>query len=453
MKIIIAGVGKVGSTLTRQLSASGYDVTLIDIKPQVLEANVEKYDVMAVMGNCATMETLLQAGVLDADLLIATTGADELNLLCSMTAHGINPSIHTIARICNPAYTDQVYKMQKTFALSLAVNPEKQAAIEIERLLKFPGFLKRDSFAKGRVEIVELRIDARSRLCNVALSELNRVIKCRVLVCAVLRFGDVVAPDGSFILREGDRIFVTAPTDNLATLLDNLGIITKKVKRVMICGGGRVSFYLAQQLEKDGIAVRLIEKDPKRCEALAALLPKSEIINDDASSTFVLKRENLDSCDALVTATGMDELNMIISLYGTKHGISQVITKLGHIENGSMIDQLPIGSTIWPKDLCCNGIVRYIRAMHNQTGAAVSVHSIADGKAEAIEFHVEEKMDYCNKPLKNLKVKQNILVACITHGGVTELPGGESVIREGDTVVIVTTRSDIIYQLGDIFEV
>ena len=452
MKIIIAGVGKVGSTLTRQLSASGYDVTLIDIKQQVLEANVEKYDVMAVMGNCATMETLLQAGVMEADLLIAATGADEINLLCAMTAHGINTSIHTIARVCNPAYTDQIYKMQNTFALSLTVNPEKQAAIEIERLLKFPGFLKRDSFAKGRVEIVELRVDAKSRLCNVALNELNKVIKCRVLVCAVLRLGDVVAPDGSFVLREGDRIFVTAPTDNLATLLDNLGIITKKVKSVMICGGGRVSFYLAQQLEKDGIAVRLIEKDMKRCEELAALLPNTEIINDDASNTFVLKRENMNSCDALVTATGMDELNMIVSLYATNHGVSQVITKLGHMENGSLIDQLSIGSTIWPKDLCCNGIVRYIRAMHNQTGAAVSVHSIADGKAEAIEFHVSEKMPYCGIPLKNLNVKQNILVACITHGGVTELPGGESVIREGDTVVVVTTRSDIIYQLGDIFE-
>ena len=264
MKIIIAGVGKVGSTLTRQLSAPGYDITLIDVKQQVLEANVEKYDVMAVLGNCATMETLLQAGVNDADLLIAMTGADELNLLCSMTAHGINPNIHTIARICNPDYTDQVYKMQKTFSLSLTVNPEKQAAIEIERLLKFPGFLKRDSFAKGRVEIVELRVDERSRLCNVALSEMNRVIKCRVLVCAVLRRGDVVAPDGSFVLREGDRIFVTASTESLATLLDNLGIITKKVNHVMICGGGRVSYYLAQQLEKDGMTVRLIEKDLKQ---------------------------------------------------------------------------------------------------------------------------------------------------------------------------------------------
>ena len=244
---------------------------------------------------------------------------------------------------------------------------------------------------------------------HVALSELNRVIKCRVLICAVLRRGDVVAPDGSFVLREGDRIFVTASTEILATLLDNLGIITKKVNHVMICGGGRVSYYLAQQLEKDGMTVRLIEKDPKHCEELAALLPKTEIINDDASNTFVLKRENLESCDALVTATGMDELNMIISLYGTKHGVSQVITKLGHMENGSMIDQLPIGSTIWPKDLCCNGIVRYIRAMHNQTGAAVSVHSIADGKAEAIEFHVEEKKPYCDKPLKNMKVKQIFL--------------------------------------------
>lgn len=452
MKILIAGGGKVGATLTALLSASGYDITLIDTKPQVLENLVEKYDVMAVQGNCATMDTLLRAGVKETDLLIAMTGADELNLLCCMTAHGINPDIHTIARVRNPEYTEQIYKMQDTFALSLTVNPEKQAAVEIERLLKFPGFLKRESFAKGRVEIVELRVNAQSRLCNLALSDMNKVIKCRVLVCAVLRQGGVVAPDGNFVLREGDRIFVTAPTDNLATLLENLGITAKKVRRVMICGGGRVSYYLAQQLEKDKISVQIIDQDPVRCQQLAEQLKNTDIVNDDASNPFSLEREGIGSCDALVTATGMDELNMIISLYGTNCGISQVITKLGHTENTSLIDQLALGSTVSPKELCCNGIVRYVRAMHNQTGAAVSVHSIADGKAEAMEFKVDEETLCRGEPLKNLKLKKNILVACITRGGVTELPGGDSCFWEGDTVVIVSTGTDVIYQLNDIFE-
>ena len=221
MKIIIAGDGKMGSTLTRQLSMEGYDLTLIDSNPKVLGSSEERYDVLVVQGNCASMEVLLQAGVKDADLLIAVTGADEINLLCCMTAHGLNPRLHTIARVRNPEYADQIYKMRGMFALSMAVNPEKQAAQEIERLLQYPGFLKRDTFAKGRVEIVELRIDEHSKLCNVALKDMNNIVKCKILVCAVLRNGKAFAPDGNFVLQERDRIFVTAATSVLTILLKN----------------------------------------------------------------------------------------------------------------------------------------------------------------------------------------------------------------------------------------
>ena len=324
MKIIIAGVGKVGSTLTRQLSASGYDITLIDVKQQVLEANVEKYDVMAVLGNCATMETLLQAGVNDADLLIAMTGADELNLLCSMTAHGINPNIHTIARICNPDYTDQVYKMQKTFALSLTVNPEKQAAIEIERLLKFPGFLKRDSFAKGRVEIVELRVDERSRLCNVALSELNRVIKCRVLVCAVLRRGDVVAPDGSFVLREGDRIFVTASTESLATLLDNLGF-TDNYMECMVPTGG--VYPIATANNKDQISAPLMSRFAV-IDIPDYTKEEKKIIFTKFSLPKVLRRMGLREGECIVTPEAVEA---VVDLYAHTTGIRDLEQAAEHI--------------------------------------------------------------------------------------------------------------------------
>ena len=228
MNIIIAGDGKVGSTLTRLLSAEGHDVVLVDTNYHVLEASQELYDVIAVHGNCASMEVLLQAGVKEADLLIAATNADEVNLLCCTTAHGLNPDLHTIARIRNPEYTEQIYAMRDIFGLSMVINPEKQAAAEIERLLKYPGFLKRDSFAKGRTEIVELRINADSKLCNVTLMDMNAIVKCKVLVCAVLRGGNAITPRGDFTLREGDRIFVTAPTENLTTLLKNLGIITRR---------------------------------------------------------------------------------------------------------------------------------------------------------------------------------------------------------------------------------
>lgn len=452
MKIIIAGDGKMGSTLTRQLSMEGYDLTLIDSNPKVLGSSEERYDVLVVQGNCASMEVLLQAGVKDADLLIAVTGADEINLLCCMTAHGLNPRLHTIARVRNPEYADQIYKMRGMFALSMAVNPEKQAAQEIERLLQYPGFLKRDTFAKGRVEIVELRIDEHSKLCNVALKDMNNIVKCKILVCAVLRNGKAFAPDGNFVLQEGDRIFVTAATSVLTILLKNLGIITHKVKRVMICGGGTLSYYLAKRLEMSGIDVQIIESDSKRCRHLAEILPKACVIHGDASSQYLLESEGIAECDALVTMTGLDELNMIISLYGTNTGVPQVITKLGRMDNANILGNVALGSIVSPKELCCNTIVRFVRAMQNQTGAALTIHSIADGQAEALEFLVDDQTLHCGQPLKELKLKKGVLVVCITKNGKYEIPNGDSHFDRGDSVIVVTNRDQSIYQLNEIFE-
>lgn len=452
MKIIVAGDGKLGSLLTRQLSAEGYDLTLIDANLKQLESSEERFDIMVVQGNCASMEVLEQAGVEEADLLIAVTGADEINLLCCMTAHGMNSRLHTIARVRNPEYTDQIYRMRDIFALSMTVNPEKQAAVEIERLLKYPGFLKRDTFAKGRVEIVELRIDANNRLCNVVLNDMNNIVKCKILVCAVLRNGTAIAPDGNFVLQEGDRIFVTAATKELTMLLKNLGVITHKVKRVILCGGGRVSFYLAKMLSRNGIEVQIIERNPEKCVQLAAMLPEADIIQGDASSQFILEREGIANCDALVTLTGLDELNMIISLYGTECGVPQVITKLGRFDNTNILGNLSLGSIISPKELSSNIIVRYVRAMKNQTGAAQTVYAIADGQAEAAEFLVEEGTKYLGKPLKELHLKKNVLVACINRGAAQEIPNGDSHFEKGDTVIIVTNGKKGIYQLNDIFE-
>lgn len=452
MKIIVAGAGKLGSMLTRQLSAEGYDLTLIDAKLKQLESSEERFDIMVVKGNCASMDVLEQAGVKEADLLVAVTGADEINLLCCMTAHGMNPGLHTIARVRNPEYTDQIYRMRDMFALSMTVNPEKQAAVEIERLLKYPGFLKRDTFAKGRVEIVELRLNANSRLCNVALNDMNNIVKCKILVCAVLRNGAAITPDGNFVLREGDRIFVTAATKELTRLLKNLGVITHKVKRVILCGGGRVSIYLARLLNKSGIGVQIIERNPEKCAQLAAILPDADIIQGDASSQFILDREGISNCDALVTLTGLDELNMIISLYGVDCGVPQVITKLGRMDNTNILGNLSPGSIISPRELSSNIIVRYVRAMKNQTGAAQTVYAIADGQAEAAEFLVEEGTRHLGKPLKELHLKKNVLVACISKGALHEIPNGDSYFEKGDTVIIVTNGKKGIYQLNDIFE-
>ena len=451
MKILIAGHGKVGATLARQLSAEGSDITLIDSDPEVLEEGLQQYDVMTVSGNCAVKDTLLQAGVETADLLIAVTGTDEVNLLTCVTAHSLNPKLHTIARVRNPEYSDQIYEMRDVFALSMMVNPEKQAAAEIERLLKYPGFLKLDTFAKGRVEIAELRIEEGSKLCDVPLCRVSEIVRCKILICAVLRGGEVITPAGDFVLSEGDRIFVTAPMNNLSALMKNLGILKRRVRNVLISGGGRTSFYLADQLEKNGIDVKIIEKDRARCVLLAALLPTANIVAGDASSQPMLESEGLTTFDAVVSLTGMDEVNMVISLFAHSHGVPQIITKIGRVEDSRMLDSLPLGSIISPKDLCCSSIVRYVRAMRNQTGAAKAVHFIADGKAEAIEFRVDKETLHAGEPLRNFKLRKNVLIAAITHGKTTVIPDGNSAFMPGDTVIVVSNGSNRIYQLNDIF--
>ena len=452
MNIIIAGNGKIGATLARQLTAEGYDITLIDSDQEVLDALVNDLDVMAVQGNCASMDVLLQAGIRDADLLLAVTNLDEVNLLCCTTAHGLNKKLHTIARIRNPEYVEQIYALRSLFPLSMTINPELQTAREIARLLKYPGFLRRDTFAKGRTEIVELKVDAGSKLCNVSLIDMPNVVKTKVLVCAVLRDGKaLVSNSGSFTLREGDRIFVTAPTRNLTVMLKSLGIITRPARKVILCGGGRSSVYLAELLEREGVSVHLIEKDPAHCRVLAERLHKTEIIQADATNYAMLDSEDLFDCDAMVSMTGTDELNMIISLYGKSRNIPQVITKLSAINDRTVIDALNLGSVVSPRELSCDNIVRYVRAMENQTGAAVSLLAIADGQAEAVEFIVDENSENSGVPLKELKLKPGVLVGAITRGRSTEIPGGDSQFQIGDSVVIITNGRGVLHQFNDIF--
>ena len=451
MNIIIAGVGKIGRTLAKQLTSEGHNLTLLDEKNQVLESTVETFDAMGVCGNCASMEVLKSAGIEETDLVIAVTNADEVNLLCCLTAHGLNPKVHTIARIRDPEYAEQVMTMRDVFPLSMTVNPEKRAAREIERLLKFPGFLRRESFAKGRVEIVELRVDKNSPLNNISLMDMRNVVKCKGLVCAVLRDGDAVAPSGNFVLKEGDRIFVTAATSELALLLKNLGIITHRVRRVLLCGGGKVSYYLAKLLEKGNIDVRLLEKDYDRCVELAEDLPGTSVIHGDCSNMNVLETQGFDQCDALVSLTGLDETNMIVSIYGGNRGIRQIITKVSREENSNIANELALGSVINPRELCSNHIVRYVRAMENQVGAAVSVHAIADGKAEAVEFLVDDATKNCDIPLKEIQLKKNVLIAVINRGTKTLIPSGNSHFQKGDSVVVVTSGRGILRNINDIF--
>ena len=457
MNIIVAGDGKVGSALVKQLTAEGDNITLIDSDTSVLENTIEQYDVMAVTGNCATMDTLAEAGVSEAELLIAATNMDEINLLCCLTAYGMNPKLKTIARIRNPEYHEQTHKMKDTFGLSYMVNPDFQSAAEIERLLKYPGSLKREYLSNARSEIIEIKIDEDSPLNGLQLKDLNTVVKCTVLVCIVLRDGKAIAPAGDFVIHKGDRVFVTAPIESLTTLLRNLDIINNKIRRVVVCGGNRVSYYLARRLQKTGISVEIIEKNYDRCLELAAMLPEASIIHGDASSQTLWRSEKIDQCDALITMTGLDEMNMIISLFGTSNHVPQVITSIGHMFNSTIVNTLDLGSVISPKELCSSQIVSYVRAIKNQAGAALSIHPFADGQAEAMEFLVDENTLNCARPLKDIRLKKGILLAGIRHNStkngivITEIPNGNSSFQVGDIVIVITSDGHTIYQLNEIF--
>ncbi len=452
MKIIIAGCGRIGEGLTRALTDEGHDLTLIDTRASVLATVPEKYDVMAIRGNCAAMPVLRDAGVGDAQLLIACTGSDEVNLLCCLTAHMINPALHTIARIRDPEYNEQAYTMRDAFALSMTFNPEEDAALEIKRLLLYPGFFQRDSFAKGKVEIVELRVEEGSRLEDLPLSALNATVKCRVLVCAVLRDGESITPGGSFVLRRGDRLFITAPAQNLSALLKNLGYVTERAKRVMIAGGGNIGYYLARKLDEMHMKVQIIENDPDRCLELADLLPHATVILGDAGDHSLLESDGLENSDALICCTGMDEMNLLTALYASSRGIRQVMTKLGRLEHSALARSLTPGSIISPVELCSANIVRYVRALENQSGAAITVHSIADGKAEAVEFLVEPDTPHIGEPLKKFHLRPNILIASITRGEETVIPGGDSSFRAGDSIVVVVGGDAHASRLHDIFQ-
>ena len=417
MKIIIVGCGKIGTAMLANLVNEGHEVLVIDSDPATITELTNIYDVMCICGNGADSDVLKEAGVEDCEMFAAVTASDELNMLACFFAKKMGAK-HTIARIRNPEYREQAYTMRGVFGLSMIINPEMQAAAEIERLLKYPGFLKRETFAKGRIEIVELQVGADSKLCGVSLMALGNVIKSRVLVCSVLRGDKAIIPAGDFVVQAGDRLFVTATTNNLSSLLRNLGYISHRARRVMLAGGSRIGFYLAQQLQKSGVAVKLFERNRERCEELAEQLPQVSVLCGDVSNHALLESEGLADCEAFVSLTGLDEVNMMLSLLAHTNGVPQVITKLGRMENTALRNSLPIGSVVCPKEQCTDTVVQYVRAMQNQTGAALSIHLIADGQVEAAEFVADENTRFCGVPLREVKLRRGVLVVGISISGL-----------------------------------
>ena len=450
MKIIIVGDGKVGLALTRQLSREDHDITVIDSNPRVNE-RLEKYDVMIVNGNGASLETLREAGVAEADLVIAATSSDEINMLCCVTAKYF-ADVHTIARVRNPAYAEQLVQLRSQFGLSMTINPERQAANEIVRLLQYPSFLKRESFAKGRIEIVELEVKAGSRIEDLALHQLYQV-SGGILVCAVERKGEITIPNGSFVLRAGDHIHVTAQAIDLSKLLKTLEITPQRVRQVLVVGGSRTAYHLSKRLLKMGMGVKIIEQQHDRCLELADLLPKATIIEGDGSQFQLLLQEGIAESDAVVTLTNMDEENIVISLYANHVGVPKVITKVNRMEYTEIFDGSGLGSIISPRDLCSASIVHYVRAMGNtpEGGSMLSLHRMIGDRLEALEFAIGKSTRYIGTPLKNIPLRKGVLMSCITHRGKTIIPNGDSCFYPEDIILVVTSSGRPIQQLDEIF--
>lgn len=451
MKIVIVGDGKVGFALTVQLSREGHDVVVIDSNKSLLDEVQQSLDVSVVHGNGATERVQRLANVDNSDLLIAATSADETNILCCIVARKLGCK-RTIARVRNPEYYSQLSHLKDDLGLNMMINPESATANEIYRLLQFPSFLKRDSFAKGRVEIVEVELREDSPLIGIKLYQLPQQVRVKVLVCAVERGNEVFIPDGSFQLQAGDRLSFTASSSDLAKLIRNLGLTQKKIRNAMIIGGSRIAFYLAESLINSGVSVKLIELDEAKCVELADMLPKATIIHADGSDKNVLDSEGLAQTDAVVTLTDIDEENLIISMYANFLGTYKVITKINRTEYSEVLSGKGIDCVVSLKDLCCANILRYVRALGNRKGeSAISLHRLVGDKVEALEFRATAQLPQLGKRLADVTLRPNTLIASLNRRGKTIIPQGMDTIEKDDIVVVVADSDRIINNLSDIF--
>ena len=443
MKIIIVGCGKVGESLAAVLSQEGNDITIIDKKAAVVDNLCNQYDIMGYVGNGASYSVQLEADIRHVDLMIAVTGSDELNLLCCLVAK-MAGNCHTIARVRNPEYGNELAYIKEELGLAMVINQELTAAMEISRVLKFPSAIEIDTFAKGRVELLRFRIPDHSVLDDMALSELHSKLKCNVLVCTVERDGRIVIPKGDYTLRSGDVISVVATARDEIAFFKKIGIHANQVKNVLIVGGGDIAYYLGKILLSVGIQVKIMEKKLERCEELSELLPKATIIHGDGTNKQLLEEEGIGQTESFVALTDFDEENVILSLYARKREVRKIVTKVNRFVFDEVIESLDLDTIIYPRDLTAEYILQYVRAMKNSIGSNVeTLHRIIDNKAEALEFLVRDNFRGKDIPLQELPIKQDILVACINHKGQIILPRGKDVMRKGDTVIVITATKGL----------
>ena len=439
MNIIIAGCGKIGCTLADALVSEGHDVTAIDENPQAIDEITNTYDVMGVCGSATDCDTLEEASVYDADLFIAVTGSDELNMLACFLAKKIGAA-HTVARIRNPEYNDRSLGfMRQHLDISMAINPEKLVAQEIYNILRLPSAFKVEYFSRRNLEMIEVKLKPEHQICGTPLMKLREKIKENFLVSAVMRDGKVIIPDGSFVLNSGDIISIAAAPSDIQKLLKSMGMLQKGAKDVMLLGGSKIAYYLAKMLTSSGINTKIVDKDFEHCHKLSDLLPKAVIIHGDGSHQDLLLEEGIRSVDACVSLTGIDEENIVISIFASSHNVPKVITKINSDDLCRMSDRLGLDCVVSPKSTTSDVVVRYARALQNSQGSNVeTMYKIMDGKAEVLEFKVGADARLTDIPLKKLKIKQGILVVGIIRSGkVVIIPTGDDVIQQGDKVIVL----------------
>lgn len=439
MKIIIVGCGKVGKTLAEELNKEDNEVTVIDRRYAEVESLSNKFDVMGVVGNGASYKTQMEAGIEKADMLIAVTGSDELNLLCCLIAKRAG-NCQTIARVRNPEYSEEIGFVKGALGLAMTINPEFAAAQEIARVLRFPSAIKIDTFAKGRVEMLKFRVPGESRLNGMLVMNIAPKLGADVLVCAVERDGEIFIPKGDFRLQEKDVVSIIAGPKKASDFFKKIGIETHQVKDTMIVGGGDTGYYLAKLLQPMGISIKLIEQNEERCNLLSELLPKAQIIHADGSEQIVLIEEGVGQAQAFVALTNIDEENVMLSLFARSQTSGKIATKINRMDFDRVIKELDLDTTVYPKKITAQYILQFVRAMKNSIGCNVeTMYRILDDKAEALEFVVKQSSELPGIPLEKLKIKENTLVACIIRGRQIIIPRGKDEMKVGDSVVVVTT--------------
>lgn len=443
MHIIIVGCGKVGRTLAEQLQEENIDLYLIDTVEKTINDITEDIDAMGIVGNGASINTLMEAGINTADILIAVTASDELNLLCCLIAQKTG-HCHTIARVRNPIYSQEIGFIKEKLGISMIINPELAAAREISRLLRFPAAIKIDPFSRGRVELLKFKVLPEFGLDGMSVSKITEKYRCDILFCAIENKNELSIPGGDHIVHNGDFVSIIAAPQNTALFFKKIGLKTHQVRNALIIGGGTISYYLAKALSDSRIAFKIIEQNPQRCEFLSEQLPAATIINGDGTDRSLLIEEGLETVESFVSLTNLDEENIFLSLFAKTVTEAKLIAKVNRLPYTDIIDDLDIGSVIYPKYITADSILRYVRAMQNTIGSNVeTLYHILDNQAEALEFAIHDYSPVVGVPLSDLKLKQNLLVCCLARGGKIRIPRGQDTIQIGDNVIIVTTHKGL----------